>query len=76
MAGNHTFRGYGERWPYSTGKGQEFDQKNAGDRQWSIEVEADDLSDALDKVELYRTGIESSPHVWMAPIHKIEQVRS
>lgn len=74
MSGNHKFRGSGERWPHSTGLGQETDQDNAGDRKWSVEVRANDIKEALEKIELYRDGIESNPHVWIAPIQKVEQL--
>lgn len=64
-----------DRWPYSTGKGQDVDQLNAGERTSVFEVRATDISEALVKAKLYQQGIESSPHVWQAPISKIEQVR-
>lgn len=74
MKGSHKYLGEGERWPYSTGAGAEKDQANAGPRKWSIEVRADTIGEALEKIELYRDGIESSVHVWLAPIQSIKQI--
>lgn len=66
----------GERWPYSTNKGAHVDQVSAGSRKWTISVHADDIKQALEKGQLFAQGVESSPHVWRAPILKIEQVNS
>lgn len=65
-----------EVWPYSTGKGQEIDQKNAGDRVQCFDVEADDIFQALKLAKSIQTGMKSSPHVWEAPIVGIEKTKA
>lgn len=75
MSGNYKFKGVVHVWPHSTGKGQEADQESAGERVREVIVRANTLREALEKVELYRDGIETGPMVWQAPIQSVEQIR-
>lgn len=58
-------------WPHSTGRGQDVDQKEAGERVQTLEVRADSIEDALRLVVLFRNGIVTNPMVWQAPIMKL-----
>jgi hypothetical protein len=62
-------------WPYSTGAGQEEDQKRAGERMAIFSVIADDFEKACAAAKLIVTGIKTNPAVWMAPIFSIERAR-
>jgi hypothetical protein len=64
-----------EAWPYSTGKGCDHDQKNAGDRVQCFMVEADNISEAMKLAKAIQTGMKASPHVWEAPIYGIERAK-
>lgn len=61
-------------WPFSTGKGRDVDQKNAGEAVQHFRVEADGMSSALHKANLIAIGILTNPHVWQAPIYKIVRI--
>lgn len=63
------------RWPYSTGKGADVDQKAAGDRETTFLVKGDTIGHALQQALLYQAGVLSNPAVWQAPIVSIEAVR-
>lgn len=63
------------RWPYSTGKGADVDQKAAGDRETSFTVRAESIGQALQQALLYQAGVLSNPAVWQAPIVSIEKIR-
>jgi hypothetical protein len=63
-------------WAYSTGKGADVDQKNAGDRERVVDLgHCADINEAMGKATLFRRGMETSPHVWQAPIIKLEVER-
>ncbi|KAB2751818.1 hypothetical protein [Brucella anthropi] len=68
------YKGIVHVWPYSTGRGQDVDQKEAGERVREIVVNAQHIGEALEKIELYREGIKTGPMVWEAPIISIEQI--
>ncbi len=61
-------------WPHSTERGNETDQREAGDRVRFIEVTAHSIREALFIVEHYRDGIMTNPMVWQAPIVKLEKL--
>ena len=58
-----------KRWPYSG-----VDQKLSGEEISTFEVEAETLQEAAKRATLYQNGVQSSPHVWEAPLTKIEQI--
>lgn len=59
-------------WPYSTGKGSDVDQKNAGERERVVDLgSCASVGEALDKALLFKRGMEDSPHVWQAPIVRL-----
>jgi len=55
-------------WPHSTGRGQQVDQKDAGERVQKITLRADGIQAALRMAEVFAKGIETNPMVWQAPI--------
>jgi hypothetical protein len=62
-----------EAWPHSTGKGQDADQKAAGDRVQKFAVRAGDMEDALQAADYIAQGMRTNPMVWRAPITGIVQ---
>jgi hypothetical protein len=63
-------------WPYSTGKGADVDQKNAGERELIVDLgHCADIDEAMRMAATFRRGMETSPHVWQAPITKLELER-
>ncbi len=68
--GNHNWEFTILRWPYFGTP-----QEEAGKEKETVQITADDVSDALHKAKLYQRGVESSPKVWQAPIVRLEQVR-
>jgi len=65
-----------EAWPHSTGKGQEEDQKAAGDRERYFYVDAEDIADAMKMARCFAEGMKANPAVWMAPIMGVHVDRS
>jgi hypothetical protein len=64
-----------EAWPHSTGRGQEVDQAQAGKREQTFVVSAQDAKDALERAELIAQGMRTNPMVWRAPIIEIRKAR-
>lgn len=64
-----------EAWPHSTGRSQEIDQKEAGERSANYTVRGIDMGDALKAAEYIATGIRANPMVWRAPITAIVKDR-
>lgn len=65
-----------ESWPHSTGKGQDADQKAAGEREVYFYVDADDIRDAMKMARCFAEGMECNPAVWRAPITAVHVDRS
>lgn len=68
------WRGEVHLWPYSTGRGQAVDQRDAGDRIQVIEIVAADFDEALKLVRQFREGLSRNPAVWQAPIMSLVRV--
>ena len=63
-----------EAWPYSTGAGQEADQKAAGPRRKTCRVRAEDFRQAASFAQTLAAGVKANPAVWLAPIVGVAQV--
>ena len=57
-----------EAWPHSSGRGEEEDQKRAGDRVHYFYVDADGINEALRCAHCFAEGMKRNPMVWQAPI--------
>lgn len=64
-----------EAWPYSTGAGNEADQKAAGDRRKTFRVRAEDFHQASSFARTLAAGVKANPAVWQAPIVSVVQTR-
>lgn len=64
-----------EVWPHSSGKGQEADQKTAGDRELYFYADAEDIDAAIRCARCFAEGIRANPAVWMAPIVGVHRVQ-
>ncbi len=64
-----------EAWPYSTGNGQEADQKAAGPRSKTFRVRAEDFNQAVRFAQTLAAGVKANPAVWRAPIQCVRHAR-